>query len=173
MGAWWRFGAEPLPTPYRALTSGEAPGRGGRTGRARLTRMWRELVVGVAAGLVATWVALLVALLVVRPRGSLLTESLRLLPDLLRLLRDVAADRSQPRGVRVRLGLLLAYLAMPFDLVPDFLPVIGYADDVVVVVWTLRAVVRTVGVDELRRHWRGSDDGFAALCHVAGLRSEP
>ena len=135
--------------------------------------MWRELLVGVAAGLVVTWLGLLVALLVVRPKGSLLTESLRLLPDLLRLLRDVAADPSQPRGVRVRLALLLAYLAMPFDLVPDFLPVIGYADDVVVVVWTLRAVVRTVGVDELRRHWRGSDDGFAALCHVAGLRSEP
>ena len=134
--------------------------------------MWRELVVGVAAGLVATWVALLVALLVVRPRGSLLTESLRLLPDLLRLLRDVAADRSQPRGVRVRLGLLLAYLAMPFDLVPDFLPVIGYADDVVVVVWTLRSVARAVGVDELRRHWRGSDDGFTALCRVTGLAAD-
>ncbi len=129
--------------------------------------MWRELVVGVVAGLVVTWLALLVALLVVRPKGSLLSESLRLLPDLLRLLRDVAADSTQPRGVRVRLGLLLAYLAMPFDLVPDFLPVIGYADDVVVVVWTLRSVVRTVGVDELRRHWRGSDDGFAALRSVA------
>ena len=131
--------------------------------------MWRELVVGVVAGLVVTWLALLVALLVVRPKGSLLSESLRLLPDLLRLLRDVAADSTQPRGVRVRLGLLLAYLAMPFDLVPDFLPVIGYADDVVVVVWTLRSVVRTVGVDELRRHWRGTDDGFAALRSVAGV----
>ena len=128
---------------------------------------------GAAAGLVATWVALLVALLVVRPKGSLLTESLRLLPDLLRLLRDLAADGTQPRGVRWRLGLLLAYLAMPFDLVPDFLPVIGYADDVVVVVWTLRSVVRTVGVAELRRHWRGTDDGFAALCRVAGLPAEP
>ncbi|GAB3076251.1 YkvA family protein [Pedococcus soli] len=135
--------------------------------------MWRELLVGVAAGLVVTWLALLVALVAVRPRGSLLGESVRLLPDLLRLVRDVAADPVQPRGVRVRLGLLLAYLAMPFDLVPDFLPVIGYADDVVVVVWTLRSVVRTVGLDELRRHWRGTSDGFAALCRVAGLRTIP
>ncbi|GAA2738091.1 DUF1232 domain-containing protein [Pedococcus aerophilus] len=135
--------------------------------------MWRELLLGLAAGLAVTWLALLVALLLVRPKGSLLTESLRLLPDLLRLLRDVAADSSQPRGVRVRLGLLLGYLAMPFDLVPDFLPVIGYADDVVVVVWTLRSVARSVGLDELRRHWRGSDDGFAALCRVAGLVPRP
>ena len=132
-------------------------------------RMWRELLVGVAAGLVATWLALLVALLVVRPKGALLTQSLRLLPDLLRLLRDVARDSAQPRGVRMRLGLLLAYLAMPFDLVPDFLPVVGYADDVVVVVWTLRSVVRTVGVDEVRRHWRGTEDGFCALRRVAGI----
>ncbi len=136
---------------------------------ARLTAVWRELLVGLAAGLVATWLALLVALLVVRPKGSLLAESLRLLPDLLRLLRDVARDPTQPRGVRVRLGLLLAYLAMPFDLVPDFLPVVGYADDVVVVVWTLRSVVRAVGVAELRRHWRGTEDGFTALRRVASV----
>ena len=136
---------------------------------ARLAGVWRELLVGLAAGLVATWLALLVALLVVRPKGSLLAESLRLLPDLLRLLRDVARDPTQPRGVRVRLGLLLAYLAMPFDLVPDFLPVVGYADDVVVVVWTLRSVVRVVGVAELRRHWRGTEDGFTALRRVASV----
>ncbi|KRE54571.1 YkvA family protein [Phycicoccus sp. Soil748] len=131
--------------------------------------MWRELVVAVVAGLFVTWLAVVAALLVVRPRGSLLKESVRLLPDLLRLLRDLAADRSQPRGVRVRLALLLGYLALPFDLVPDFLPVIGYADDVVVVVWTLRSVVRVVGLSELRRHWRGTDDGFEALRKVAGL----
>src|SRR5690349_3848769 len=88
-------------------------------------RMWRELVVGLVVGLVVTWLAVILALVVVRPRGSLLKESVRLLPDLLRLLRDLATDRTQPRGVRVRLALLLGYLALPFDLVPDFLPVIG------------------------------------------------
>lgn len=136
---------------------------------ARLAVVWRELLLGLAAGLLATWVALLAALLVVRPKGALLAESLRLLPDLLRLLRDVAIDRTQPRGVRVRLALLLAYLALPFDLVPDFLPVVGYADDVVVVVWTLRSVARAVGVAELRRHWRGTEPGFTALRRVVGV----
>jgi uncharacterized membrane protein YkvA (DUF1232 family) len=134
-----------------------------------MTSMWRDVLVAVGLGLVVAWLALLVALVLVKPPGGALKESLRLLPDLLRLLRDLAADSSQPRGVRVRLGLLLAYLAMPFDLVPDFLPVIGYADDVIVVVWTLRAVVRRVGVQEVRRHWRGTDAGFAALGKVAGL----
>jgi len=129
----------------------------------------RDLLLGVLAGLVVAWLLLVVALLVARPRGgAAVTESLRLLPDLLRLVKDLATDATQPRGVRWRLAGLLAYLAVPFDLVPDFLPVIGYADDVVVVLWTVRSVVRRVGVEQARAHWRGTDDGFAALCRLIG-----
>jgi len=127
------------------------------------------VVLGLLVGLLAAWLALVVTLLALRPSRGSLRESMRLLPDLLRLLRDLAADSSQPRGVRWRLGGLLVYLAFPIDLVPDFLPVIGYADDVIVAVWVLRSVVRTVGVDEVRRHWRGTDDGFAALRTVSGI----
>jgi uncharacterized membrane protein YkvA (DUF1232 family) len=134
-----------------------------------MAAMWRDVVLGVLAGLLVAWVALVVALMALRPRGGALRESVRLLPDLLRLLRDVAADPSQPRGVRWRLGGLLVYLALPIDLVPDFVPVVGYADDVVVAVWVLRSVARRVGVEELRRHWRGTDDGFAALRAVTGI----
>jgi uncharacterized membrane protein YkvA (DUF1232 family) len=71
------------------------------------------------------WVALIVALVIARPRGGLLREALRLLPDLLRLLPRLAADRGLPRRLRAGLALLLAYLAFPFDLVPDFIPVLG------------------------------------------------
>ncbi|GLX49242.1 hypothetical protein Shyhy01_21920 [Streptomyces hygroscopicus subsp. hygroscopicus] len=68
-----------------------------------------------------------------RPRGDLLTEAIRLLPDLLRPLPRLARDRALPQGA-VRLWLLLGYLAMPLDLVPGFIPVLGYADDALVVV---------------------------------------
>jgi hypothetical protein len=64
------------------------------------------LAVGVA--LAFTWVALVIALLVARPKGLLLAEALRLLPDVLRLLRRLAGDRSLPQGVHIRLWLLLA-----------------------------------------------------------------
>lgn len=94
--------------------------------------LW-DILLGVAVAALATWVALLVGLLIVRPRGPLLKEALRLLPDLLRLLRRLAGDATLPRGVRVRLGLLMAYLAIPIDLIPDFVPVIGYADDAIIV----------------------------------------
>jgi uncharacterized membrane protein YkvA (DUF1232 family) len=131
--------------------------------------LWLRVALGVLGGLVLVWLLLLVALVVVRPRGGLLREGLRILPDLVRLLTRLARDPAQPRGVRVRLGLLLAYLALPVDLVPDFIPVLGYADDAIVVVLVLRSVVRRVGVDPLRAHWPGTDDGFTTLCRLAGI----
>ena len=66
-------------------------------------------------------------------------------------------------------ALLLAYLAFPFDLVPDFIPVLGYADDAIIVAAVLRWVVRQAGVEAIRRQWPGTHDGFAVLCRIAGL----
>ncbi|MBE1493877.1 uncharacterized membrane protein YkvA (DUF1232 family) [Amycolatopsis lexingtonensis] len=132
---------------------------------------WWDLLIGVAAALLLAWLALVTALVIVRPRGGLLREALRLLPDVLRLIRRLAADKSLPRGVRIRLGLLLTYLALPIDLIPDFIPVLGYADDAIIVTAVLRGVVRRAGLDAVRAHWPGTDDGFAALIRLTGLRS--
>jgi len=129
-----------------------------------------RVLLGIAVALAATYLLLLAVLLVSRPKGGLLQEAVRLLPDTLRLLHRLARDRTLPRGVRVRLWLLLVYLASPIDLVPDFLPVVGYADDVVVVVLTLRSVVHRAGPDALGRHWPGTPDGLAALWRLAGLQ---
>jgi uncharacterized membrane protein YkvA (DUF1232 family) len=128
------------------------------------------LVVTIAIGLALTYLVLLGALLIARPKGNLLGEALRLLPDLLRLLRRLAADPGVPRAARVRLWLLLGYLAVPIDLVPDFVPVLGYADDAIVVSFVLRSVVRRAGGPVVRRHWPGTDDGLAALGRLTGLQ---
>lgn len=133
--------------------------------------IWRILL-GVAVGLAVAWAMLVVFLLVARPKGSRLKEALRLLPDTLRLLRRLAADRTSPRTVRLRLWMLFAYLATPIDLVPDFIPVLGYADDAIIVSVALRSVVRRAGPDVIRRHWPGTDDGLAALWKIAGLTGD-
>lgn len=133
--------------------------------------MWQVLL-GVAIALVVSWLVLIVGLLLVRPKGSLLSEAIRILPDVLRLLRRLAAEPTLPRGVRVRLGLLLVYLALPFDLVPDFIPIVGYADDAIIVVIALRSVVRRAGLAAVRERWSGTEDGFEALCRLAGLRAD-
>ncbi len=101
----------------------------------------------------------------------MLREAMRLLPDVIRLIHRLAADKTLPRGVRIRLGLLLAYLAMPIDLIPDFIPILGYADDAIIVTATLRSVVQGAGLDAVRAKWPGTDDGFAALCRLTGLHA--
>jgi uncharacterized membrane protein YkvA (DUF1232 family) len=130
---------------------------------------WWDLLLGIAAALLVAWLALVVALLRARPRSGLLREALRILPDLLRLVRRLAADQTLPRGVRIRLGLLLAYLAFPIDLIPDVIPLLGYADDAIIITAVLRSVVSRAGLDAVRAHWPGTDDGFAALTRLTGL----
>jgi len=101
-----------------------------------------KVAVGVALALLLAWLALLAPLLAARPNENVVKESLRLLLDLVRLVTRLAKDGSLPRGDRIRLALLLAYLACPIDLVPEFVPALGYADDLIAVVFTLRSLVR-------------------------------
>ncbi len=132
---------------------------------------WQQVLLAVGGGLLVVWCALLGGL-VVAGRGQdriALREAVRLLPDVVRLLRGLAADRTLPRGVRVRLGLLIGYLLLPIDLVPDVLPVVGYVDDAIVVVLALRSVVRVAGAEALAAHWSGSRAGLAVLHRLAGL----
>ena len=130
--------------------------------------MWWRILLGVIAGLVLLWAALVVFLYRAAPKGTRLSDALRLLPDTLRLLKDLAADRSLPRGVRVRMWLAFGYLALPIDLVPDFIPVVGYADDAIVVALVLRSAVHRAGAAALERHWKGSPEGLTAIRRLAG-----
>jgi uncharacterized membrane protein YkvA (DUF1232 family) len=130
---------------------------------------WWLIPLSVVGGLVLIWLALIVALWLSKPDGNGIRDAIRLLPDLVRLLKRLAADPEMPRGVRVRLVLLTAYLALPIDIIPDFVPVLGYADDAIVVALVLRSVTRLAGPDALDRHWAGTPDGLAALRRLCRL----
>ena len=130
---------------------------------------WLDVAVGMTVAIILAWVVLIVALAILRPPAGLLREAVRILPDVLRVIRRLAADQTLPSGVRTRLWLLLTYLALPFDLIPDFIPVLGHADDAIIVTAVLRSVVRRAGIAAGREHWPGTDDGFAALCRLTGL----
>jgi len=120
-------------------------------------------VLAIVGGLLAAWLLLLVLLLVIRPRGVPLREAVRLVPDVLRLVRSLLADRTVPLLVRFWLVVLVVWLVSPIDLIPEFVPVIGPLDDIVVAVLVLRYVRKRLGEDELRRRWPGTDDGYALL----------
>ncbi|MCI0347058.1 MAG: DUF1232 domain-containing protein [Chloroflexi bacterium] len=127
-----------------------------------------EWVVGIVVALVAIWVAFLVIFWLARPRGVATRDVLAVIPDLVRLLRDVATDRSAPIFVRLVLVGLLAWILSPIDLIPEVIPVLGPIDDIVVAVVALRYVRRRLGAESLRRRWRGSDAGFELLLRVIG-----
>ena len=77
------------------------------------------------------------------------------IPDCLVLVKRLLADPRVPRRRKLLLVLLVAYLAMPIDLVPDFIPVAGQLDDAIVVALVLRAVLRSGGEALLQEHWSG------------------
>jgi len=133
---------------------------------------WLTVLIAVVSGLLVLWLLLITALAWVS-RGQAdkirMVDALRLGPDVVRLVRRLASDDQLPRKVRVGLGLLLVYLLLPIDVVPDFIPVIGYADDAVIVMLVLRYVTRQAGKDALDRHWPGTPQGLTALRTVIGL----
>jgi uncharacterized membrane protein YkvA (DUF1232 family) len=128
---------------------------------------WQTLV-GIGLGLLVVWALLILLLLAFRPRDTSLGEVLRIVPDLLRLVRNLLGDRGVPLGARVALVVLLAWLINPIDLIPEFIPVLGPVDDVVVAVLLLRYVRRKVGLEELRQRWPGTPEGFALLGRIIG-----
>jgi uncharacterized membrane protein YkvA (DUF1232 family) len=131
--------------------------------------VWWETAAVVVGGLLLAWLVFLVVLLVAAPDGGSLREGARVLPDTLRLVRRLAADRTVPRSARALLWFLIGYLVLPFDLVPDFVPVIGYADDVIITSLVLRHLIHRAGADKVRQQWPGSADGLAALARVLRL----
>ncbi|MDP9444571.1 MAG: DUF1232 domain-containing protein [Actinomycetota bacterium] len=129
---------------------------------------WWNVAAAVLGGVLLSCLCLVAALWALRPDDVRIRDGLRLLPDVVGLLRRLATDPALPRGSRVVLCLLLAYLLLPVDVVPDAVPVLGYADDAVVVALALRYVVRRAGWEALDRHWRGTPDGLEALRRLAG-----
>lgn len=133
---------------------------------------WWVIPLGIVGGLVLIWLVLVAALWLTKPGDYDIKEALRLLPDLIRLIKRLAADPDTPRGVRIRLALLLVYLALPIDLIPDFVPVIGYADDAIIVALVLRSATWRAGSDALAKHWPGTPEGLTALKRLCRLNDE-
>jgi uncharacterized membrane protein YkvA (DUF1232 family) len=126
------------------------------------------LLIGITVGIIALWVVLLVIFIALRPKGVPARELVGIIPDVLRLLRSLITDRSAPLDVRVVLVGLLAWIISPIDLIPEFIPVLGPLDDVVVAIVSMRYVRRRMGSDELRRRWVGTPEGFVLLARVIG-----
>jgi uncharacterized membrane protein YkvA (DUF1232 family) len=116
----------------------------------------------IAACVLAVYAVFVVALIVAGHRPSL-RDLARFIPDCVVLVGRLLRDPRVPRRHKLILGALVGYLALPFDLVPDFIPVAGHLDDVLVVALTLRAVLKGTSRELLREHWPGPASSLALL----------
>ena len=122
-----------------------------------------SVVLGVLFTLLVLWTLFAVALFVLRPKDLPLKEMVRLVPDLVRLLRALGRDGALARGARWQVGFLLVYLVLPIDLIPDFIPVIGFADDAILTYIVLRNTLKHTDPELVDRSWTGSPEGLATI----------
>jgi uncharacterized membrane protein YkvA (DUF1232 family) len=112
--------------------------------------------------------ALFVVALYVRGRKSDARALAGFIPDCVVLFSRLLRDRRVPRRGKLWLALLVGYLSMPFDLVPDFIPVAGQLDDAIIVAFVLRAVLRASGPELAREHWPGPSSSLELVLRIAG-----
>jgi uncharacterized membrane protein YkvA (DUF1232 family) len=94
---------------------------------------------------------------------------LRALPDLARMLTRLVADPVLPRSVKIALAAALVYLASPLDLIPDFIPFVGYLDDVLVAALVVDGVLNWVDRGLVLKYWPGTPDSLERLARAARL----
>jgi uncharacterized membrane protein YkvA (DUF1232 family) len=103
-------------------------------------------------------------------RKSAARELATLLPNIAFLFRGLIRDRRVSRFDKVLLGIGVAWVVSPIDLIPEFIPVVGPLDDVVVAALILRRIIRRTGVDVLREHWRGDPATLDRIVRLLGGR---
>ena len=124
----------------------------------------------VAGAFLALWLAFIAALLIAK-RGAQARALAGFVPDCLVLFKRLLGDPRVPRRRKLVLGALAVYLALPIDVVPDFIPVAGQLDDAILVALVLRSLVRGAGSAVVREHWPGPEESLRIVLRLAGAGS--
>lgn len=101
--------------------------------------------------------------------GGKLSEYLFLLPDFFVMLCRLAVDKRVPGVIKLKISGIIAYLIMPIDIIPDFIPVVGYMDDLVFVVLGLNLILNDIDHKILRDNWSGEGDILEQLQKISAL----
>ena len=127
---------------------------------------WNWVALGAGIGLLL-YLLFVVALLVAGRRQDARALA-GFVPDCALLFSRLVRDERLPRRHKLVLALLVAYLALPFDLVPDVIPVAGQLDDALLVALALRTILRGSGRQLVQEHWPGPASSLALVLRLAG-----
>ena len=126
---------------------------------------WQSFLVGI--GVLAAVYGAFVLVLVLAGRRRNARALATFIPDCIVLVTRLAHDPRVPRRRKLLLLALVGYLALPFDLVPDFIPIAGQLDDALVVALVLRSLVRSGGSGLIRELWPGPERSLALIIRPA------
>jgi uncharacterized membrane protein YkvA (DUF1232 family) len=96
---------------------------------------------------------------------------LRALPDIARLVARLVRDPAVPRVMKVVLAAAAVYRISPIDLIPDFVPIAGYLDDLLVAAVVVDGVLNHVDRSLLLRHWPRTEQALDAIGRAARVLS--
>ena len=111
--------------------------------------------------------AIFVGVLALAGRSSDARAVAGFVPDCIVLFKRMLGDSRLPRRYRAIVVAMVVYLALPFDVIPDFIPVAGQFDDAIVVVLTLRAILRGGGLEMIEEHWPGPRSSLSFILKLA------
>lgn len=100
---------------------------------------------------------------------QLMTDAVLMMPNIIKLVGRLLRDPRVPRRAKITLGLALAYVASPIDLIPEVIPVVGWADDVVIVLFAIDSLIERAGHDIVQEHWDGPGDLLALIRDVVAI----
>ena len=124
----------------------------------------------IALGVVVTIWVVAIAALWFFGRKIAAKQLARAIPDLVALCRGLMSDPRVPSGSKLLIGVALVWVLSPIDLVPEFIPLLGPLDDVIVVGLVLRHLIKRAGVEVVQEHWRGDPRVLRTALRLAGHR---
>jgi uncharacterized membrane protein YkvA (DUF1232 family) len=130
---------------------------------------WLQALLIAVAVIVGSWVLLI--MLARRLPPGLARDLAGFLPDCVTVVRRLCKDPRVPRRAKLAVAFAAVWVLSPIDLIPEFLPVIGPLDDIVVVALALRYAGRTVPRNVLLEAWPGNPDLLNRL--IGPPRAEP
>ena len=100
---------------------------------------------------------------------KLVTDAVLMMPNIVKLIGRLLRDPRVPRRAKITLGLAAAYTLSPIDLIPEVIPVIGWADDVILVLFAIDSLIERAGPELVSEHWDGPGDLLGLVRDVVGL----